>query len=94
MIGLLLDKDATREVLHQNYFCIDNGRFTELAALFAPDGESIPACSCHSRGSGDLCPRVPAVAGMTDTRLHRAPHMKPAVSTTRAAGRIVPVTGC
>ena len=35
------DKDAIRELLHRYCFCMDEGRFAELAALFAPDGEWI-----------------------------------------------------
>jgi SnoaL-like domain len=35
------DKDAIREVLHRYCFCMDEGRFVELAALFAEDGEWI-----------------------------------------------------
>ena len=38
---LLEDKDAIRELLHRYCFCMDEGRFTELAALFAEDGEWI-----------------------------------------------------
>jgi hypothetical protein len=41
MSGLLLDKDAIRELLHQYCFCMDQGRFAELATLFAEDGEWI-----------------------------------------------------
>ena len=37
----LEDKDAIRELLHHYCFCMDEGRFAELAALFAPDGEWI-----------------------------------------------------
>ena len=37
----LEDKDANRELLHHYCFCMDEGRFAELAALFAPDGEWI-----------------------------------------------------
>jgi 3-phenylpropionate/cinnamic acid dioxygenase small subunit len=37
----LEDKDAIRELLHRYCFCMDEGRFAELAALFAPDGEWI-----------------------------------------------------
>jgi hypothetical protein len=40
-MGLLLDKDAIRELLHEYCFCMDQGRFAELAALFALDGEWI-----------------------------------------------------
>jgi hypothetical protein len=32
------DKDAIREVLAEYCFCLDGGRFAEMAALFAPDG--------------------------------------------------------
>jgi 3-phenylpropionate/cinnamic acid dioxygenase small subunit len=38
---VLEDKDAIRELLHRYCFCMDDGRFTELAALFAEDGEWI-----------------------------------------------------
>jgi SnoaL-like domain len=41
MTTLLEDKDAIRELLHCYCFCMDEGRFTELAALFAADGEWI-----------------------------------------------------
>jgi hypothetical protein len=37
----LEDKDAIRELLHHYCFCMDQGHFAELAALFAPDGEWI-----------------------------------------------------
>jgi hypothetical protein len=35
------DKDAIRELLHQYCFCMDEGQFAELGALFAADGEWI-----------------------------------------------------
>src|SRR5215471_14187186 len=35
------DKEAIRELLHRYCFYMDEGRFAELAALFAPDGEWI-----------------------------------------------------
>jgi 3-phenylpropionate/cinnamic acid dioxygenase small subunit len=41
MTMLLEDKDAIRDVLHRYCFCMDEGRFGELAALFAADGEWI-----------------------------------------------------
>ena len=41
MTTLLEDKDAIRELLHHYCFCMDEGRFAVLAALFAPDGEWI-----------------------------------------------------
>lgn len=38
MTGALEDKDAIREVLAEYCFCLDGGRFADMAALFAPDG--------------------------------------------------------
>jgi hypothetical protein len=35
------DKDAIRELLHLYCFHMDEGRFTELADLFTPDGQWI-----------------------------------------------------
>jgi hypothetical protein len=36
---MLEDKDAIRELLHRYCFYMDEGRFTELAELFADNGE-------------------------------------------------------
>ena len=38
MSTTLEDKEAIREVLAEYCFCLDGGRFAEMAALFAPDG--------------------------------------------------------
>jgi len=38
MASALEAKDAIREVLAEYCFCLDGGRFAEMAALFAPDG--------------------------------------------------------
>ena len=35
------DNEAIRELLHRYCFCMDEGRFDELGALFAADGEWI-----------------------------------------------------
>jgi hypothetical protein len=40
-MSLTDDKDAIRELLHRYCFCMDEGRFAELAGLFADDGEWI-----------------------------------------------------
>jgi SnoaL-like domain len=47
------DKDAIRELLHQYCFCMDEGRFAELGALFAADGEWI-APYRSARGPGAI----------------------------------------
>jgi uncharacterized protein (TIGR02246 family) len=38
MSDTLENKEAIREVLAEYCFCLDGGRFAEMAALFAPDG--------------------------------------------------------
>ncbi len=38
MTSALEDKDAIRDVLSEYCFCLDGGRFAEMAALFAPEG--------------------------------------------------------
>ena len=47
------DTDAIRELLHRYCFYMDEGRFAELAALFAPDGEWI-APYRTARGPADI----------------------------------------
>jgi hypothetical protein len=50
---LIEEKDAIRELLHRYCFCMDEGRFTELSALFAEDGEWI-APYRTARGPADI----------------------------------------
>ncbi|HEY1259663.1 MAG TPA: nuclear transport factor 2 family protein [Stellaceae bacterium] len=38
MASVLEEKDAIREVLAEYCFCLDDGRFAEMAALFTEDG--------------------------------------------------------
>jgi hypothetical protein len=40
-VSAVEDKEAIRELLHRYCFCMDEGRFGELAALFSEDGEWI-----------------------------------------------------
>ena len=47
------DKDAIRELLHRYCFCMDEGRFAELAALFTADGEWI-APYRSAKGPADI----------------------------------------
>jgi hypothetical protein len=57
------DKDAIRELLHLYCFHMDEGRFPELGALFAPDGEWIApyrAASGPSAITAWLTQSVPA----------------------------------
>ncbi len=50
---MLEDKDAIRELLHRYCFYMDEGRFTELAALFTQNGEWI-APYRSARGPADI----------------------------------------
>ena len=50
---MLEDKDAIRELLHRYCFCMDEGRFAELAALFTEDGEWI-APYRSAKGPADI----------------------------------------
>ncbi len=49
----LEDKDAIRDLLHRYCFCMDEGRFPELASLFAENGEWI-APYRQTRGQAEL----------------------------------------
>ena len=53
MTSLLEDKDAIRDVLHRYCYYMDEGRFEELGALFAEDGEWI-APYRTARGPADI----------------------------------------
>ena len=52
-MGVLDDKDAIRDVLHQYCFCMDESRFVELSGLFDTDGEWI-APYRQVRGPADI----------------------------------------
>jgi ketosteroid isomerase-like protein len=52
-MSVVADKEAIRELLHRYCFCMDEGRFAELAALFAEDGEWI-APYRTARGPADI----------------------------------------
>ena len=69
MIGLLLDKDAIRELLHQYCFCMDQGRFAELAALFCTDGEWI-APYRRARGPAEIAAWLAQSVPPAPRRMH------------------------
>jgi 3-phenylpropionate/cinnamic acid dioxygenase small subunit len=52
-MSVVADKEAIRELLHRYCFCMDEGRFADLAALFAEDGEWI-APYRPARGPADI----------------------------------------
>jgi len=69
MTSLLEDKDAIRDVLHQYCQCMDEGRFTELGALFAPDGEWI-APYRTARGPADITAWLTQSVPSSPRRMH------------------------
>jgi uncharacterized protein (TIGR02246 family) len=72
MSSALEDKDAIREVLAEYCFCLDDGRFAAMAALFAPDGTWHTAFG-KATGRGDieaLADRVAKRAGPRPRGVH------------------------
>jgi len=69
MTNILEDKDAIRELLHQYCFCMDEGRFTELAALFADDGAWIAPYRV-ARGPADIAAWLTRSVPGSPRRMH------------------------
>jgi len=86
MIGLLLDKDAIRDVLHQYCFCMDHGRFTELAALFVSDGEWI-APYRRAKGPSEIAAWLAQSVPSKPRRMHYTMNSIITVDSTRAEAR-------
>jgi ketosteroid isomerase-like protein len=63
------DKDAIRELLHLYCFCMDEGRFAELGALFAPDGEWI-APYRSARGPAEIAAWLTQSVPPSPRRMH------------------------
>ena len=66
---MLEDRDAIRELLHRYCFCMDEGRFTELSDLFAPDGEWI-APYRQARGPADIAAWLAQSVPASPRRMH------------------------
>ncbi len=86
MIGLLMDKDAIRELLHQYCFCMDQGRFAELAALFASDGEWI-APYRRAKGPAEIAAWLAQSVPPEPRRMHYTMNSIISVDGTRAEAR-------
>jgi hypothetical protein len=69
MSTLLEDKDAIRELLHQYCFCMDTGRFAELADLFASDGDWI-APYRQARGPAEIAAWLTQSVPASPQRMH------------------------
>jgi 3-phenylpropionate/cinnamic acid dioxygenase small subunit len=65
----LQDKDEIRDLLHMYCFCMDEGRFEALGALFAPDGEWI-APYRRAHGPADITAWLTQSVPATPRRMH------------------------
>jgi len=86
MTGLLQDKDAIREVLHQYCFCMDQGRFAGLAALFTTDGEWI-APYRRAKGPAEIAAWLAQSVPPEPRRMHYTMNSVITVDGTRADAR-------
>jgi 3-phenylpropionate/cinnamic acid dioxygenase small subunit len=86
MTTLLEDKDAIRELLHRYCFCMDEGRFAELAALFAEDGEWI-APYRTAKGPADIAAWLKQSVPSRPRRMHYVMNSISDVDGTRATSR-------
>jgi 3-phenylpropionate/cinnamic acid dioxygenase small subunit len=66
---MLEDKEAIRELLHRYCFCMDEGRFGELAALFSADGEWI-APYRTAKGPADIAAWLQQSVPPSPRRVH------------------------
>ena len=82
----LEDKDAIRDLLHQYCFCMDEGRFTELAALFASDGEWI-APYRTATGPADIAAWLRQSVPPQPRRMHYVMNSMIIVDCVRATAR-------
>lgn len=80
------DKDAIRELLHLYCFCMDEGRFAELAALFAADGEWI-APYRSARGPAEIAAWLTQSVPPSPRRMHYVMNSVIAVTGAEATAR-------
>jgi len=80
------DKDAIRELLHRYCFCMDEGRFMELAALFAQDGEWI-APYRTAKGRADIAAWLQQSVPPQPRRMHYVMNSIIDCNGTRATAR-------
>jgi len=85
-MNLLLEKDAIRELLHRYCFCMDQGRFAELAALFTEDGEWI-APYRRAKGPAEIAAWLAQSVPPEPRRMHYTMNSVITVDGTRAEAR-------
>ncbi len=80
------DKEAIRELLHRYCFCMDEGRFVELAALFTEDGEWI-APYRSAKGRADIAAWLQQSVPPRPRRMHYVMNSIIECDGTRATAR-------
>jgi hypothetical protein len=80
------DKEAIRELLHRYCFCMDEGRFEELATLFADDGEWI-APYRTAKGHADIAAWLTQSVPPRPARVHYVMNTIIDLDGTRATAR-------
>lgn len=80
------DKEAIRELLHRYCFYMDEGRFTELAALFTDDGEWI-APYRNAKGPSDIAAWLQQSVPPQPRRMHYVMNSIIDCAGTRATAR-------
>jgi len=80
------DKDAIRELLHHYCFCMDEGRFAELGALFAADGEWV-APYRSARGPREIAAWLTQSVPASPRRMHYVMNSVIAVTGDKATAK-------
>jgi hypothetical protein len=80
------DKDAIRELLHLYCFHMDEGRFAELATLFATEGEWI-APYRSARGPVEIAAWLTQSVPLTPRRMHYVMNSVIAVTGDKATAK-------
>jgi hypothetical protein len=83
---MLEDKDAIRELLHRYCFYMDEGRFSELAALFSDDGEWIAPYRAAT-GPADIAAWLRQSVPPSPRRVHYVMNSIIDCTATRATAR-------
>ncbi len=83
---MLEDKDAIRELLHRYCFHMDEGRFIELAALFAQDGQWI-APYRTAKGPAEIAAWLEQSVPQQPKRMHYVMNSIIDMAGTRATAR-------
>lgn len=80
------DRDQIQDLLHLYCFCMDEGRFAELGALFAADGEWI-APYRSARGPAEIAAWLTQSVPSSPRRMHYVMNLVIAVAGAEATAK-------